>query len=376
MKRFACEKETMNRKARIIHALILLSIIITGAFSSTDRVAADRPPVWKFAVISDTQSGSKKDRNPLCINSEILAAMVKDITAEKPDLVLVSGDLVNGWFKNGGTGFATQYQNWNRVMAPVFTSGIKVFAVRGNHDSGPERLALPPLPARFEPQKGELEQLKKEFMKALIKPYTPLNGPENEKGLTYTVVHKNACIIGLDQYSGGQHRVDQKWLDGELSRNRQPHLFLFGHEPAFETDHKDNLSFYPEKRDLFWDSIGTHGGKIYFCGHDHFYNRALIRDRKGNPVWQIIAGTGGGKLRTWSGTYKAGGRATCAYHNNKYHGYILVTIDGMDVLVQWKALVDVTALKWQVLDRFSCSRSPIPDSHRLIGSGSCFALSQ
>lgn len=345
----------MKNKYLIISLLLCLSLLINGAFSSTDNTAVENFPVWKFAVISDTQGNSKEQNSKSCINDEILNSIAADIAAEKPDFVLVSGDLVNGWLKNEGTPYASQYRNWEESMKPVTSRGIKIFAVRGNHDSGPERLALPPLPEHLEPQPGSLSLLEKEFKEAIIESYIPRNGPEKEKGLTYSFVHKNAHIIGLDQYTDGQHRINQKWLDRKLSGKRRLHLFVFGHEPVFETVHKDNLSFYRGKRNRFWDSIGRAGGRIYFCGHDHFYNRALVQDSRGNHIWQIISGTGGGKLQKWPGSYKEKNRVSCEFHNGDYHGYILVTVDDHEVKVEWKALVDTSKHKWLVLDMFKYS---------------------
>lgn len=349
----------MIRKYRVILILLCILLLIAGAYSSMNNSAPERHAIWKFAVISDTQ-GDNRDKNiKSCINDEILNSIAADIAVEKPDIVLVSGDLVNGWFRNGGTDYASQYTNWKKAMKPVFNMGIKVFAVRGNHDSGPERLVLPPLPKHLEPQSGSLAMLEKAFRNAVIGPSIPLNGPENEKGITYCIIHKNACIIGLDQYAGGQHEINQKWLERQLSNNTRIHLFVFGHEPAFETNHKDNLSFYPLKRDRFWDSIGKAGGRIYFCGHDHFYNRSLIKDSMGNPVWQIIGGTGGGRLRQWSGSYKESKRVMGEYHNDDFHGYILVTVDGQKVTVEWKALVNASANKWHIYDAYSYSVSSV-----------------
>ena len=41
-------------------------------------------------------------------------------------------------------------------------------------------------------------------------------------------------IIGLDLYTGGEHKVNQKWLDRKLSEKRPIHLFLFAHEPPLK----------------------------------------------------------------------------------------------------------------------------------------------
>lgn len=314
---------------------------------------------WKFAVISDTQGDNSKKTDKSCINDAVVQAIADDIVRENPDFVLVAGDLVNGWFRNGGTDYAIQYANWKEAMSPVYNAGIRVYPVRGNHDSGPERLALPPLPSRFEPSPDAPLLLKNAFKDAFPEFYIPKNGPVDEEGLTYSFSHKNAFIVGLDQYTGGQHKINQDWLDRQLAGNSLPHVFVYGHEPAFETGHKDCLAFYPIDRDLFWDSIGRAGARIYFCGHDHYYNRALIPDKRGNQIWQIIVSAGGGSLRKWSGAYKDDKRVQGEYHNGDHHGYILVTVEGMKATVKWKALVKPGTMDaWQILDTFAYS---IPD---------------
>lgn len=328
-----------------LFALLAVSCIRSGVLPGEDQKS------WKFAVISDTQGDNKEADHKTCINDAVLGAIAKDIAKEKPDLVLAAGDLVNGWFRNGGTDYDTQYANWKKAMRPVYQAGIRVYLIRGNHDSGPERLALPPLPAHLEPPPDTVHRLKKTFKKHFAD--NPQNGPTEEKGLTYSFVHKNAFFIGLDQYAGGQHKVHQEWLDGQLEVNQSSHLFVYGHEPAFGANHKDNLGFFAKERDAFWNSLGRAGGKLYFCGHDHFYNRALIPDDAGHPIRQIIAGTGGGILKKWPGRYQ-NARVQGAYHNDKRQGYILVTVEAVRVTVRWKALTQRTSGDvWQIPDTFS-----------------------
>jgi predicted phosphodiesterase len=308
---------------------------------------------WIFAVISDTQDDNSKKTNNTCINDAVVKAIADDIAREKPDLVLVAGDLVNGWFRNWGTDYNTQYTNWKKAMRPVYQAGIPVYPVRGNHDSGPERLALSPLPAHLEPPADTPILLEESFRKHFSESYIPQNGPVGEEGLSYSFIHKNAFFIGLDQYTSGQHKINQEWLDRQLAENNQPHIFVYGHEPAFGADHRDNLGFFRETRDNFWSSIGAAGAKIYFCGHDHFYNRALIHDDTGNAIRQIILGTGGGVLRKWSGHYQDGKGVQGEYHNGNYHGYVLVAVDGPMVTITWKALIKQGKTgSWQILDRF------------------------
>lgn len=66
---------------------------------------------WKFAVVSDTQDNNQEKSNKTCINNHVVQAIAADMAREKPDFVLVAGDLVNGWFRNGGAGYDVQYAN-------------------------------------------------------------------------------------------------------------------------------------------------------------------------------------------------------------------------------------------------------------------------
>jgi len=347
-------KIAIKRKpAYVLATLLFLSLVLCTSCMRTGAPLQEYQASWKFAVISDTQDDNSKRTNKTCINDKVLQAIAQDIAREKPDLVIVAGDLVNGWFRNWGTDYDTQYTNWKNAMKPVYQAGIRVYPVRGNHDSGPERLVLPPLPAHLEPPADTITRLKEAFQKHFSKSSIPNNGPPGEEGLTYSFAHKNALFVGLDQYAGGQHKINQSWLDRQLAGNFKPHIFVYGHEPAFETNHRDNLSFYPKDRDNFWNVLGSAGAKIYFCGHDHFYNRALIHDDAGNPIRQIILGTGGGVLRKWSGVYREGKRMQGEYHNGNHHGYVLVTVEGVKVTVAWKALImQETTASWQALDIF------------------------
>jgi hypothetical protein len=334
--------------------LLLLFILVPGNGYAHDSKVQRHPAPWKFAVISDTQGEKSEVTGYPCINEPIVRAIARDIAVERPDFILVAGDLINGWIWNSETSFKTQYANWKSAMEPVYSVGIPVFPIRGNHDAGPERVALPPLPARLEPVPGALVLLEQAFKETFRESYIPKNGPDREDGLTFSFRHKNAFIVGLDVCGNRQHKVNQGWLNGQLAGNRNPHVFVYAHEPAFQVRHRDCLAFYKEDRDIFWDSLGKAGSRVYFCGHDHLYNRAVIADLAGNEIRQIVVGTGGGRLVQWSGTYGEGTKVKGEYSNSGYHGYILVTVDGPRATVVWKALVPQEKENtWRVLDSFS-----------------------
>jgi predicted phosphodiesterase len=348
---------TINPRKQIntVLTLLLLLILLLGMPGmGMGASLQEYLTCWKFAVISDTQGDYSKKTDKSGINDAVVQAIADDIVRENPDFVLVTGDLISGGSRNGGTDYATQYANWKEAMSPVYNAGIRVYPVRGNHDSRPKRLALPPLPSRFDPSPEAPVLLKNVFKDTFSEFTIPKNGPVGEEGLTYSFTHKNAFIVGLDQFTRGRHKINQEWLDQQLTGNSLPHVFVYGHEPAFETGHKDCLAFFPRERDLFWNSIGRAGARIYFCGHDHYYNRALIPDNGNNQIWQIIGGTGGGSPRKWSGVYKDDKRVHGEYYNGDHYGYILVTVEGMKATVIWKALIKTEpADAWQILDTFT-----------------------
>lgn len=317
------------------------------------RLEGDGKP-WKFAFLSDTQGDRREIGDKCCINAIVLRSIALDIVEENPDFVIAAGDLVSGWFRNRGMDFALQYAHWREAMGPVYDRGIRVYPLRGNHDSGPERLALPPLPLCLEPPPDTPYQLSRAFREAFPDSYIPKNGPPGEIGLTYSFSHKDAIIVCLDQYAGGQHRVNQGWLDEQLGGYGCPHVFVCGHEPAFPIRGSDSLGFFPEARDIFWESIKRAGVRIYLCGHEHFYNRSLITDDKGCGMWQVIAGTGGAPVKPTPGARTWGDGMTMEYHNEENHGYLVATVEGLTVNVKWKGLQDDEArILWKVFDDFS-----------------------
>ena len=348
------------KKHKYFLIFLQLTLLLLGGFTHGLQAQESSAP-WKFVLLSDTQGDNKERVGKSCINDRVLQTTAEDIAKENPDFVLVAGDLVNGWFRNGGTDYPSQFANWKSAMKSVYQAGIPVFPVRGNHESGPDRVVLPPLPAHLEPPPGTPTLLKQAFRSAFPEVYIPQNGPEGEEGLTYSFARKNAFIVGLDQYGSHPHKVNQDWLDRELAGNRKPHVFIYGHEPAFEVRHRDCLAFYPKDRDAFWDSIGRAGGRVYFCGHDHLYNRAVIEDRAGNPIRQVIAGTAGGVLVPWLSKYRERERVKGEFSDVDHHGYILVTVEGVKVSIAWKAfLEDEGARIWKILDSFSYIR---PNTH-------------
>jgi len=294
---------------RVVFISVFLVIISLGGSAAE--------PSWRFIVTGDSRG------NDNGVNTVIMGELAAEIVKKQVDFVLFSGDLVQANVDQAA--MDSQLKTWRDTMQPVYDAGIGVYAVRGNHDI-------------------DCPQKDTSWNNIFKGKYAmPNNGPAGEKNMTYSFRHKNAFVVGLDNY--GQpgytelHRVNQEWLDAQFAANTEPHVFVFGHEPAFKANHENCLDNHMTERDMFWASIEKAGGRTYFCSHDHFYDHARVDDDgdPNNDIHQFIAGTAGAPFYDWSGKYDGENSSYTVkgiYHSKEY-GYCLVEIDGLDVTVTW-----------------------------------------
>ena len=303
--------------------LIYSTLIFFFAFSLASCRKSENPvtnaqnKTWRFAVLSDTH---------VTINSDTIKEMIPFLLKDSISLVLVCGDLVEGGKMKSPALLDAEFSMWRGIFQPLYDKGIGIYPVRGNHEDD----AI-----------NDIEVWNKHLSGSGA---MPQNGPVGEVNLTYSFNYKNAMFIGLDNYIN-IHKVNQEWLTNQLAANKQTHLFVFGHEPAYKVFHTDCLDDFPAERNLFWKSLASAGAKTYFCGHDHFYDAALIDDgdgNKGNDLIQCVVGGGGGWLMS---KYSYNGTNSPYKVNAKYHriahGYALVEISGessddKNITITWK----------------------------------------
>lgn len=291
-------------------------VLRTEALERRELLSAAASTPWKFLVYGDTRGSG--DVGEAEVNDVIVSELARATLTENPAFVLVPGDLVN-------SGDLAAFQLWRNGdakygnMKPVYDVHIPVYPIIGNHDATDVNA-----------------------FKTVFGPDLPDNGPTGEVDRTYAVTYNNALILGLDEYVN-TGRVNQAWVDAQLAardRAATPHVFAFGHQPAFKANHTDCLDDYPANRDDFWNSLKNAGSRSYFAGHDHFYDHARIGDGDGNTandLHQFIVGSGGAPLTS---TYAYDGANTVWSPANVYHemqyGYMVVTVDGATVTMTWK----------------------------------------
>jgi len=315
-----------------------LSLFISGLLLClAGAVHASGAERWRFLVTSDTRSNTTSGVNDL---------IVRELTAEilrlNVDFAVFAGDLADG-ATAGAPRFETELWNWVAAMAPVYGAGIPVYVCRGNHELGDMWNAEPGAPP--DPQDNYANRWLRVFGSAdHPQQRLPGNGPAEEKYMSYSVAHKNALIVALDQYAGSKHQivhsVNQSWLNAQLAANTKPHVFVFGHEPAFRALHVDCLDNHPAQRDTFWKSLRTTGARMYLCGHDHFYDHAKVDDGDGkvsHDLHQYIIGTGGAAFYTWTPPYDGnnGDFHVTQVHHAQAYGYVLVEVNDLKVTATW-----------------------------------------
>ncbi len=276
---------------------LFAALLLTFVFSSKLILAQD----FKFAAMSDSR-GSYEG-----VNTPVLSALVKHLLNKNPDVkfLVFPGDLVSGNKLSADT-TQKQLDNWKKIMSPIYndTNMVwpKIWLSVGNH----------------EVQNNKDENLFREEFQNVY-----MNGPDDEKGLTYSFDYDKVHFVFVTtdrwHYSeadegGGRdwHYVKHlNWLENDLKSAKargNKYIFVMSHETAFPIgghlrDGLPNLGndlklpldstrqWYINQRDKFWKILSDNKVTAYICGHEHIYGRESV-----DGVYQITAGSCGAPL--------------------------------------------------------------------------------
>jgi hypothetical protein len=294
------------RCRRLALAGLLLLVCFQSASAET----------WKFLVYGD----SRGPRITGGVHTEVLADLAAATVAEKPDLVLFTGDLA-------GMGSPATYAAWKSVMQPVYDAGIPVLPVAGNHE-------LPGLEAFKSMLLAPLAAHPPQGIEDLVMDQT------DSDGRSYAFRHRGALFLALDEYADNgfhAHAVNQEFVDAQLAdrdAETTPLVFAFGHEPAFRAGRDEGLEQHPAERNAFWRSLEDAGCRAYFCGHMHLYAHARIQPsiwRLGplpSAVEQVISGAAGAPLYNLEYKDDTGSWTVVDLgHDTTHWGYVRVIVD-------------------------------------------------
>ncbi len=298
--------------------LVMYCLLALAAAASTN--------VWKFGVMGDTRgawvSGTTLPTNQWWVNWPVVQAIASNMVADGVQFAINSGDFIYElWLTNGRPEPQYQYDIWKAAIAPLTNAGIPVYTVRGNHET-------------YQETNGSVYLAN--FAAGL-----PTNGPPNEVGLTWSFVTNNVLIVGLEAYTNGAQypAVNTPWLTNQLANSRVPHVFVVSHPPAFQCSITTTLALTQSARDDFWNALGQYGVRLYFCGHDHFYNRGVATDAAGHEIQQVLMGSGSVFHEAWY-QYFEPARIKLGDYDTSHHGYSLVTISDNYVTVECRFITN------------------------------------
>jgi hypothetical protein len=286
------------------------------------------------------------------INKVITQEIVQAVLDEKAKMLLWTGDLTNVSEGDPAT-FERQLVAWRNLVKPLYDRGVTVLPVRGNH----EIVWYDPKDVSDPRKEKDIPDARKIWDKVFSGRFAlPANGPKGERNVSFYDVRDSVLVVGVDQYEN-PHSVNQPWLKRVLDEHKRPFTFVYGHEPAFSAGrHPDSetLAAFPPKRNEFWESLISGGSRVYFCGHDHFYDHmSIVRDGTdpGPEMHQVTAGTAGAPFYD-QGMYgpNAGWKQSFIQHA-KTCGYIVVEIERSKATITFKGRTSLE--KYEVMDSFS-----------------------
>lgn len=247
-------------------AFILNAIFLSVPLHAED-VAKNTAPVrtWKIAVISDMNQGYGSTAY-----RDSLKAAITDITSQKVDLVLSTGDMVAGQKK--GLNYGAMWSSFHKhVTLPLEKEKIPLLPSAGNHDASA----------------GEAFQNERQLYVRNFNSYKPdrfkntdlqfISGVEQNYPLNYAMSAGPALLIALDATASGPLIHNQiEWLDEVLKKNSRFKIkIVYGHMPlypfAFDRAHEylglNNTAYAKRFEKILNDNDITY----FLSGHHHVF---------------------------------------------------------------------------------------------------------
>ncbi len=372
------EKKTHRRSVVVSLAVMVASAAMPSAARSLPagaQAANSRRPAWRFAVTDDSRAAGPAAAKANGVSTLALGTIANDIVTQGVDFVLFPGDMVTGETDDAAA-LSSMLDTWVETMAPVYNSGIPVYVTRGNHEYNPRAYGAA----------NSVDPSRQTFLDHFS--YLPHDGPEGEKGLTWSITHKNVKIVGFDQYAkrtssydnrlyapgSNQGQMMSSWVLDQVNGSEAPLTFVIAHEQIWPTaSHPDCFANDPDSRDALVHALAQHNG-AFLAGHDHRYVRGYVSNPQGDSAPAFTIGTAGGGNYAWgvkdiSAAYPGPDAYTVQKQisntSDPTFGYLLVTVytdntwsaefRGFKLSCWSSCATNPTAGSFSVLDSFSCA---------------------
>lgn len=320
-------KTKMHNGSRLLSLLLAVVLVFT---LTVPALAAEKPQDMnlRIAVMSDLhylspdmiadtedfEHAFNSDRKLLKESSAILHEMFEQVRADKPDILLVSGDLTKDGEQECHAALAKQLQQLQQDVP-----GLKIYVINGNHDirnynaknfNTADGKAVPA--TRTEP-----EDFKRiyDFVYSdptVLATFTPAEG-NKAGGLSYvarpveglTVIAMDTCRYSSDNTSNGddEHETSgaisadlEKWVIEQTAAAKARGDLVIGLEhhglvPHFDVQPTILPMYLVNGYERIAQEYADAGVSVVFTGHMHAVDIAAMTTAAGNTFYDIETGS-------------------------------------------------------------------------------------
>ena len=320
-------KTKMHNGSRLLSLLLAVVLVFT---LTVPVLAAEKPQDMnlRIAVMSDLhylspdmiadtedfEHAFNSDRKLLKESSSVLREMLERVRADKPDILLVSGDLTKDGEQECHAALAKQLQQLQQDVP-----GLKIYVINGNHDirnynaknfNTADGKAVPA--TRTEP-----EDFKRiyDFVYSdptVIATFTPAEG-NKAGGLSYvarpveglTVIAMDTCRYSSDNTSIGddEHETSgaisadlEKWVIEQTAAAKARGDLVIGLEhhglvPHFDVQPTILPMYLVNGYERIAQEYADAGMSVVFTGHMHAVDIAAMTTKAGNTFYDIETGS-------------------------------------------------------------------------------------
>ncbi len=320
-------KTKMHNGSRLLSLLLAVVLVFT---LTVPALAAEKPQDMnlRIAVMSDLhylspdmiadtedfEHAFNSDRKLLKESSSVLREMLERVRADKPDILLVSGDLTKDGEQECHAALAKQLQQLQQDIP-----GLKIYVINGNHDirnynaknfNTPDGKAVPATRTHPEDFKRIYDFVYSD--PTVIATFTPAAG--NEAGsLSYvarpveglTIVAMDTCRYSKENTSNGtdEHETSgaisadlEKWVIEQTAAAKARGDLVIGLEhhglvPHFDVEPTILPMYLVNGYERIAQEYADAGMSAVFTGHMHAVDIAAMTTKAGNTFYDIETGS-------------------------------------------------------------------------------------
>lgn len=320
-------KTKMHNGSRLLSLLLAVVLVFT---LTVPALAAEKPQDMnlRIAVMSDLhylspdmiadtedfEHAFNSDRKLLKESSSVLHEMLERVRADKPDILLVSGDLTKDGEQECHAALAKQLQQLQQDIP-----GLKIYVINGNHDirnynaknfNTPDGKAVPATRTHPEDFKRIYDFVYSD--PTVIATFTPAAG--NEAGsLSYvarpveglTIVAMDTCRYSKENTSNGtdEHETSgaisadlEKWVIEQTAAAKVRGDLVIGLEhhglvPHFDVQPTILPMYLVNGYERIAQEYADAGMSAVFTGHMHAVDIAAMTTKAGNTFYDIETGS-------------------------------------------------------------------------------------